>query len=212
MPLGFYKKKACKNGRPLLLRVKDKSKTVFLLKLIYTAAGVNQLLLSCKKRMALRTYFYVHSTLSGHCCKGLTASALCRYLGKIRMDTLFHCMSPSFRHQIGDFSLFLPAKTAATMIIALLKMRCNLFFHKKEAISTLFFGLRPSRVSGPVNVIDQCLFQPVSGKTCRSRRSRSLPCSFPRSSALHSCPFSSRALCRPQASSPPRESPPRRRF
>lgn len=69
-------------------------KTVTSSELVNSAAGVNQLLLSGVERMAGRANFYTDVLLCGARVNNVSASASDLRLLIIRMNFLFHCVSP----------------------------------------------------------------------------------------------------------------------
>ena len=64
--------------------------TVFLLELFYTAAAVDELLLTGEERMAFRAYIQTNFRLIRLCHKSITASASYLAVHIFRMDILFH--------------------------------------------------------------------------------------------------------------------------
>ena len=64
-----------------------------LLEFVNTSAGVNQLLLACVERMALRADIYMQAALGGYGIKCLAAGALYSNSSGLRMNSFFHCLT-----------------------------------------------------------------------------------------------------------------------
>ena len=68
--------------------------TVFLFETIHTSAGIDQLLLACKERMALGANVHFHLFFNRTCYEGFPASTFHNTLSVIRMYIRFHRTHP----------------------------------------------------------------------------------------------------------------------
>ena len=92
---------------------------VLLFKLVNTSAGVNKLLLTGEKRVALGAYINLEIALGGHSLHFRTAGTSNSNLIKLRMDAFSHFNFPRF------------------LLVIFLFTKCSIA-HSKQKINTFF--------------------------------------------------------------------------
>lgn len=116
-----------------------------LLEFVYTTAGIDEFLLTRKKRMALGANINMHVSA---CALGLYLCAACTSYNRvliIRMDTLLHVLTPPNSIFILTFYVRTDAKPQYIGIITHLNRFCNSFLRILFSLSEAPFNARFGR-------------------------------------------------------------------